>query len=1347
MGTIEINGTGGIIEGNLGAANVNVNLDSVLEFDGVNDKIIVPDDNSLDIVGDITLSAWVKITLGESDFKTIIAKAASVDNRLSPWQLRLDNSDKVEFVTGDGSSAVRVSSTNAIKEGWNHIAVTVDENGSSSVVKYFINGVLDRTVSSGWVDYSGYTNTTDLEIGILSSNYEYDGYLADVRIYNAVVSDADVAILASRINVDPSLTTAGTTNLQGWWKLNNNSITDSSPNSNDGTASGPTERFDQFHVDVYDNSTTTDGTFTVTQGKVEGKALTSLNFDGTNDRAGLGNGLTVFDGATQGAFSAWVKRDTTGSSHTIISHYDSNDSSRQFIFLVNGSDKAELNVQNDASSFNSDHVVSGTTTISANEWYHIVGTFSTTNGQKIYVNGVHEATAATTIEDALDTVASQANIASFEQGGSYSNYLDGNIRDLRLYTQELSANQVASLYSNTLPITPEHNWKFDDSIVGTEITTVADTGTGTAIDASMAGFFRYTGLASDSSSNWINGTLDLDFDLVIAANGTLSAPRGTVSLVRNFQNSGTFIHNSGTFESVSGDNTLINTSGTAPITFHNFTYSGGAFTQIYRDTTVENALTISTGHFKLNNSSNAVTLTIGTTSAAGSIVNNGTLSVDNSGTNKPTVQGASNLFPAVCTGTDWDWNANSAADWKLANLDYQIALVTGSGSASEKITLTGDCEFDAVTVSSGYTFDLNGQRAEFGGLLNVDGAMDYDGLVFLHDGIDHDGTGSNETSGKLIFATNTTNCDTSSENFDLIMINHPSFATSFVGSRMATNMLIGCGEYRLAGGTSNPTNLTIATGGELDDRSSGGTVNVAGDFTTSGGLIGKSALTFDETAQSNKVAIPDDSTLDLTTAGTLMAWVKIPTDAGAKQRIISKTFRAYEMSVESGRLAAYFGTDGAGSFNAIFTPASVDYRDGKWHHFAITLDGSSSLVKLYVDGKLVHEESSAVNFQNKSSDLSIGFRSDGTTTSDDSWMDGEIAVASVWNNVLTEAQIRSKIFSDFASLDSNTGCVAFYQFDEGSGTAVADSTSNNNDGTASSSSLWVGSGTLSSVSTSTLTMSGSNKFINYNGGNLDIGNLNVTGTITLKDIDGGGSSLRITGDTFTCGSGATLSSDTTEILRFMNGMDAGTVTFADPATNVVGLDKIFNEMTSPRSLNIPEMTAFFFRNNGTGTTVATGNHTFTQELEINNGIYNANTNTIACKAVDLNAGTLDLRNSTMNFSLTTDGDNINLASGSTLLTGNTTLTGNTSSQTSAIIPSAGNFEVVGDVSHFFMLSGSDLTVIGSVSNNTFQDSTANIRQWHHTLDTQQLLDADEAGDDDLRLTKPALDNALELMTK
>ena len=100
-----------------------------------------------------------------------------------------------------------------------------------------------------------------------------------------------------------------------------------------------------------------------------------------------------------------------------------------------------------------------------------------------------------------------------------------------------------------------------------------------------------------------------------------------------------------------------------------------------------------------------------------------------------------------------------------------------------------------------------------------------------------------------------------------------------------------------------------------------------------------------------------------------------------------------------------------------------------------------------------------------------------------------------------------------------------------------------------------------------------------------------------------------------------------------------------------------------------------------------------------------------------------------------------MTSTSTLTTGNTTVTGDSTKTPTNIPESAGGgFEIVGDVSNLDVTG--DLTVIGSVTN-----CTGNIRQFHHTLDTQQLLDADEAGDDDLRLTKPALDNALELMTK
>ena len=85
--------------------------------------------------------------------------------------------------------------------------------------------------------------------------------------------------------------------------------------------------------------------------------------------------------------------------------------------------------------------------------------------------------------------------------------------------------------------------------------------------------------------------------------------------------------------------------------------------------------------------------------------------------------------------------------------------------------------------------------------------------------------------------------------------------------------------------------------------------------------------------------------------------------------------------------------------------------------------------------------------------------------------------------------------------------------------------------------------------------------------------------------------------------------------------------------------------------------------------------------------------------------------------------------------------------TQAFFPADANLEIVGDLSNMQIRDEGDITVVGSVVNCTLEDDKCNIRQFHHTLDTQQLLDADEAGDDDLRLTKPALDNALELQTR
>jgi hypothetical protein len=226
----------------------------------------------------------------------------------------------------------------------------------------------------------------------------------------------------------------------------------------------------------------------------------------------------------------------------------------------------------------------------------------------------------------------------------------------------------------------------------------------------------------------------------------------------------------------------------------------------------------------------------------------------------------------------------------------------------------------------------------------------------------------------------------------------------------------------------------------------------------------------------------------------------------------------------------------------------------------------------------------------------------------------------------------------------------------------------------------------------------------------------------------------------------TLSSTASEILKITNGASA-TVTL----NNTSGLANLFTLRPSHSSgtLSLPELTTKkLLLDTSGGTTQATGNHTYTTELEVGSGTtFNANTNTIAAKGVDVNSGTLDLRNSTLNFSVTNSGDFFEMDGSSTLLTGNTAITGHSSAtKTPAILLSSGGFEVVGDVKFLAMSADADLTVIGAVIDCDTSESGANIRQFHHTLDTQQLLDADEGGDDDLKLPKPSLDNALELQT-
>ena len=1309
MATINITGTGGIIEGNLGSANVNVNLDTARNFNGVDDNITVANHATIQNLETFTYSFWVKFnSLGRQN---LIYKGTNI-------QLELTASNFIEAFRRYNTTNDRATTnkTTFAAGSWYHIAWVGSSDGSTAP-KIYVNGN-EETYST---QTSGTGSSTDdsgasLEIGRAA----IDTDIADFRIYNTGLSAANVAILASKIRTDTSLT-GGTSNLKLWHKLDgteaagSGNVPDDSPQSNTGTLTGTQVDYDAYSVDVYDNSTTTDGSFTITQGKVEGLALSSALFDGSGDIINVGDSNAIITG-TDVTYACWVKVDN-GYANTVY-------------LIANqkgaGSTNMSLAVNRDASG-NSAGKIDGfvwngsshihtvyDAGINDGKWHHIVFT-TTGSSQVLYFDGVQVATGSGAFSNAAST--DDMSIGAFN-AASPSDSLDGNMRDVRVYDYALSAERAASLYSNTYPQTPDHWWKMDE---GTG-STANDVGTGTTANGTLNG----NAALSDS-----NGTLDLDYDLVIAANGTLSAPRGTVSLVRNFQNSGTFTHNNGTFEAAQGDNTFINTTATVDPVFYNVTHIGDQI-RFYENTTIENSF-VTASSAKVYIWTNR-TLTMGTATSAGTLTVNVPEFIFyayNSG-HTAKLAGASSLYPIVITGSDnFTFGSNSGGQGiaQVENVDFQLDIST---VANEYLQLTGDAEFDAFTVTNG-TLDLNGQRAEFSGLLDIDGTIDAENSIIYASNIDYDGVSWDGNTTTKMVITGTGTDDFSNEVFDTIFYNN----THTIGNWCKpTNLIIG-GSVDIGGSNRDPsvTDLTIATGGALSPVAR--TLTVAGDFTTSGGLIGKSALETVASSSESASTSSNYTVLDNQASCTIEFWLKLTDISNTTARILntnsSGSGEAYYVRTDGSSLQFHLGcaTTDATFSNSDTSLLTLSNLGTKFHHYALVKDNDT--VSLYIDGKKAAEKTTSGNTQSANSALFLGQFRGGDSNFADMVMD-ELRF---YTDARTESEIRSNMFTDSPSGDNLVG---HYKFDEGTGTTVADSSSNSNALTLTSSGAFAGAGTFT-YGTSTLNMTGDGT-MNIPAGfdvyNLTGGASSKTTTIALPS---NGSDLDVYG-TLTVDGGTLTDTNNADVI--IRGTAPPVVNGSSTLENLWRIQNISNMTLPATTYNILLVTS-------SSTCTSGGNMTFNSELDVASGsTFNANGNTITCAFLDVSAGaTVDLRNST--YLGTTVGDLnrfdfFHANSTTSLLTGNTTITGTTSPLTQAFFPSGANLEIVGDLSNMQIRDEGDITVIGSVVNCTLEDDKCNIRQFFHTLDTQQLLDADSAGDDDLRLEKPALDNANELQT-
>jgi len=168
---------------------------SCLDFDGTDDFVSIADDSTLDITGDMTVSCWVALDSAMNNNLGILVNKRDNSDSTNPFLIYFEDragEDSFKFSMGEGSSSEGIGSDdnfNGVYGKWDHVVATI----FGTTMSIYVNGVLDTT---GTFSGSRQTNNIPIRVGASYTNGSYDypttGQMADVRVYSAALSAANV---------------------------------------------------------------------------------------------------------------------------------------------------------------------------------------------------------------------------------------------------------------------------------------------------------------------------------------------------------------------------------------------------------------------------------------------------------------------------------------------------------------------------------------------------------------------------------------------------------------------------------------------------------------------------------------------------------------------------------------------------------------------------------------------------------------------------------------------------------------------------------------------------------------------------------------------------------------------------------------------------------------------------------------------------------------------------------------------------------------------------------------------------------------------------------------------------
>jgi hypothetical protein len=212
----------------------------------------------------------------------------------------------------------------------------------------------------------------------------------------------------------------------------------------------------------------------------------------------------------------------------------------------------------------------------------------------------------------------------------------------------------------------------------------------------------------------------------------------------------------------------------------------------------------------------------------------------------------------------------------------------------------------------------------------------------------------------------------------------------------------------------------------------------------------QNCLDFDGT--NDYVEIPNDPTLNPVNQITVEAWYKAVSFTGTgADPIVDKGYTSHTLPYYQYHLGVigdgwsnspgtfYFSIAANGTHYSASTNQNF-YVPGRWYHLAGTYDGTD--LKFYVNGELVDSEPVSGTMTDYGKAVRIAHYSNFT-----GYLPGEIDEVRVWDDARTEAEIRENCYRELPNPSSEPNLMAYYKFNQITGTTLPDHSSNGNNGT------------------------------------------------------------------------------------------------------------------------------------------------------------------------------------------------------------------------------------------------------------------------------------------------------------